>query len=65
MRLLDNQKLKVKQGWGDRGLTSNINSAMLARRKIGDGFCPRDGTELSNRLTTVEGFRAGLKRRAT
>ena len=37
---------------------------MLERRKIGDGFCPRNVAELSNRLATEEGFRAGLKRRA-
>ena len=32
---------------------------------MGDGFCPRDVAELSNRLATEEGFRAGLKRRAS
>jgi hypothetical protein len=37
---------------------------MLKQREIGDGFCPRDVSELSNRLATEEGFRAGLKRRA-
>ena len=63
-RLLDEQKLEVKQVWGDRGLTSKVNSAMLDRREIGDGFCPRDVTELSNRLANEEGFREGLKRRA-
>lgn len=63
-RLLDDQELAVKQVWGDRGLTSKVNSAMLERRKIGDGFCPRDVTELSDRLTHEEGFREGLKRRA-
>ena len=63
-RLLDDQKLEVKQVWGDRGLTSKVNSAMLERRKVGDGFCPRDVTELSHRLANEEGFRDGLKRRA-
>ena len=63
-RLLDEQKLQVKQVWGDRGLTSKINSAMLKRREISDGFCPRDVIELSNRLANEEGFREGLKRRA-
>ena len=63
-RLLDEQNLEVKQVWGDRGLASKVNSAMLERRKIGDGFCPRNVAELSNRLATEEGFRAGLKRRA-
>lgn len=63
-RLLDDQELIVRQVWGDRGLTSKVNSAMLERRKIGDGFCPRDVTGLSDRLTNEEGFRDGLKRRA-
>ncbi len=49
--------------WGDRGLTSKLNSAMLERREIGEGFCPRDVAELSNRLVNKEGFREGLKRR--
>ncbi len=63
-RLLDDQKLVVKQVWGDRGLTSKVNSAMLARREIGDGFCPRDVTVLADKITNEEGFRDGLKRRA-
>ena len=40
--LLDDQKMGVKQVWGDRGLASKVNSAMLKRREIGDGFCPRN-----------------------
>ena len=64
IRLLDDQKMGVKQVWGDRGLASKVNSAMLKRREIGDGFCPRDVAELSTRLASEEGFRAGLKRRA-
>jgi hypothetical protein len=64
MRLVDDRKLDVKQVWGDRGLTSKINSAMLQRREIGDGFCPRDVSELSDRLANEPGFRQGLKRRA-
>ncbi len=63
-RLVDDQRLDVKQVWGDRGLTSKVNSAMLERRKIGDGFCPRDVSELSDRLANEQGFRQGLKRRA-
>ena len=47
-RLLDEQKRNVKQAWGDRGLTSKVNSAMLDWREIGNGLCPRDVTELSN-----------------
>lgn len=49
---------------GTRGLASKVNSAMTELRKIGDGFCPRDVTESSDRLTNKEGFREGLKRRA-
>jgi hypothetical protein len=64
VRLLDDQKLVVKQVWGDRGLASKVNSAMLERREIGDGFCPRDVTVLADKLTNEEGFRDGLKRRA-
>jgi hypothetical protein len=65
VRLLDIQNLQVKQVWGDRGLTRKLNSALLERREIGDGFCPRDITELSHRITHEEGFREGLKRRAS
>ena len=61
---MDDQKLDVKQVWGDRGLTSKMNSTMLQRRNIGDGFCPRDVSELSDKLANEEGFREGLKRRA-
>jgi hypothetical protein len=63
-RLVDDQKLDVKHVWGDRGLTSKVNSAMLERRRIADGFCPRDVAELSDRLANEPGFRQGLKRRA-
>lgn len=63
-RLVDDQKLDVRQVWGDRGLTSKANSAMLDRRDIGDGFCPRDVAVLSARLAEEPGFRQGLKRRA-
>ncbi len=62
-RLLDKQKLKVKQVWGDRGLASKVNSTMLDRREIGNGMCPRDVTELFNRLANEEGYCEGLKRR--
>jgi hypothetical protein len=63
-RLLDDQNLVVKQVWGDRGLASKFNSAMLERREICDGFCPRDVTVLADKLANEEGFRDGLKRRA-
>lgn len=63
-RLVDEQKMEVKNAWGDRGLTSKANSVMLERRGIRDGFCPRDVSELSDKLANEAGFRQGLKRRA-
>ena len=63
-RLLDDQKMDIKNVWGDRGLTSKANSVMLASREIRDGFCPRNVSELSDKLTNEPGFRQGLKRRA-
>ena len=63
-RLVEGQGLAIAKVWGDRGLASQDNSAMLARRGIGDGLCPRDPAELARRLEREEGFRAGLKRRA-
>ncbi len=63
-RLADEQKLDVKQVWGDRGLSSKPNGAMLEKRGIGNGLCPRNVAELSERLAGEPGFREGLKRRA-
>ncbi len=63
-RLVDDQKIAVKNVWGDRGLASKLNSAMLERREIRNGLCPRDVSELSDKLATEPDFREGLKRRA-
>ncbi|MFU8894687.1 MAG: hypothetical protein ACNA8L_13785 [Luteolibacter sp.] len=63
-RLVEERKLEVKQVWGDRGLASKANTAMLNRRDIGDGMCPREVAVLADRLANEEGFREGLKRRA-
>jgi hypothetical protein len=63
-RLVDDQKMAVKNVWGDRGLASKLNSTMLDRREIRNGLCPRDVSELSDKLATEPGFREGLKRRA-
>jgi len=63
-RLVDDQKMDIKNVWGDRGLASKLNSAMLERRGVRNGLCPRDVSELSYKLTTEPGFREGLKRRA-
>ena len=64
MRLVDDQKMDVKNVWGDRGLASKTNSAMLEQREIRNGLCPRDVSELSEKLASEPGFREGLKRRA-
>lgn len=63
-RLAATSKLAIKRVWGDRGLTSKSNTAMLEKLEIGDGLCPRDVHILADRLTEKDGFRAGLKRRA-
>jgi hypothetical protein len=63
-RLVDDRKIEVKQVWCDRGLAGKLNTAMLERRGIGDGFCPRDVADLSDKLANEPGFREGLKRRA-
>jgi hypothetical protein len=37
---------------------------MLDKRGIGNGLCPRNVIELTDKLATREGFREGLERRA-
>lgn len=63
-RLLEEQKLEVKSMWGDRGLFSKANAKMLEEKGIRSGLCPRDVSELKERLDDEPGFREGLKRRA-
>lgn len=63
-RLVEVQHLGLKCSWGDRGLASKDNDRMLADRGIRSGLCPRDVTELAQRLDTEPSFREGLKRRA-
>lgn len=63
-RLVMDRKLTIKSVWGDRGLTSKPNTAMLEQLGVGDGLCPRDVHVLTERLATEDGFREGLKRRA-
>lgn len=63
-RLVDSQQLAIGNVWGDRGLTSKPNTAMLGNRGIGNGLCPRNVAELADKLGNQEGFREGLKRRA-
>ena len=63
-RLIDQQKHPITQVWGDRGLASKPNTAMLEERGIGNGLCPRSVGELAEKLNGEKGFREGLKRRA-
>jgi len=62
-RLVDRQQLAIANVWGDRGLASKPNTALLAERGIGNGLCPRNVSELADKLVNQEGFREGLKRR--
>jgi hypothetical protein len=63
-RLVDRQQLAIVNVWGDRGLASKANTALLGKRDIGNGLCPRSVSELADKLANQEGFREGLKRRA-
>lgn len=63
-RLVDRQQLAIGNIWGDRGLASKTNTDLLEKRSIGNGLCPRDVKELTDKLANQEGFREGLKRRA-
>ncbi|MGB6221741.1 hypothetical protein [Haloferula sp.] len=63
-RLMDHQQFAISKVWGDRGLASKPNTAMLDQRGIGNGLCPRDVGELAEKLANQDGFREGLKRRA-
>ncbi len=64
-RMVDEQKLPVAAVWGDRGLHSGKNEAMLEARGIKSGLCPRSPGELARRLADEPGFREGLKRRGS
>jgi hypothetical protein len=63
-RLVDAQQLAIGNVWGDRGLASKPNTALLEQRAIGNGLCPRNVSELADKLSNQQGFREGLKRRA-
>jgi hypothetical protein len=63
-RLIDTQQLAIGTVWGDRGLASKPNTALLEKRGIGNGLCPRKVGELADKLANQQGFREGLKRRA-
>jgi len=64
LRLAEAQGMSLKHAWGDRGLFSKANKAMLEERDIRSGLCPRDVAELADLLENETGFREGLKRRA-
>lgn len=63
-RLIEEQNLPLKNAWSDRGIHSKANEELLKGYGIRSGLCPRDVTELSNRLENEPGMREGLKRRA-
>ena len=63
-RLIDQQQITPGNVWGDRGVASKSNSKLLEKRGIGNGLCPRNVSDLADKLATREGFREGLKRRA-
>lgn len=62
-RMTGPMKLSLQRVWGDRGLFSQENELQLTACEIKSGLCPRNPTELQNRLAGEDGFRAGLRRR--
>jgi hypothetical protein len=63
-RLVEEQSLQIKSVCGDRGLHSAANEEMLKSHGIDSWLCPRDVTDLSERLKNEPEMREGLKRRA-
>lgn len=63
-RMIEEQSLPVTHVWGDRGLQSAKNEEALRDAKIYSGLCPRNVSELSERLEHEPQLRKGLKRRA-
>lgn len=63
-RLVDAQQLAIGNVWGDRGLASKPNTALLEKLGMGNSLCPRNVSELADKLANQQGFREGLKRRA-
>ncbi len=59
---LFSQQLAIGNVWGDRGLASKSNTALLEKRGIGNGLCPRNVSELAAKLANQQDFREGLKR---
>jgi len=48
--------LTIGNIWGDRGLTSKSNFIMLEKRSIGNGLCPRNVSELADKLSNNKTF---------
>jgi len=63
-RLKNQQNLPLKNAWGDRGIHSAANEKLLESHGLRSGLCPRNVSELSERLEHEPGMREGLKRRA-
>jgi hypothetical protein len=61
-RLLQEQKLPIKQLWSDRGMSSKANEKMLENYGVRSGLCPRNPIELKAKMTDPA-YRQGMKRR--
>ncbi len=61
-RLKEEQKLPIQCLWSDRGMSSKSNEAMLARYGVKSGLCPRNPSELKERMQDPD-YREGMKRR--
>ena len=63
-RLVEEQSLPIKSVCGERGVHSAANEKVLKSHGIDSWLCPRDVTDLSERLKKEPELREGLKRRA-
>lgn len=61
-RIKEAQKLPIKWMWSDRGMSSKANETMLGRYGVKSGLCPRNPSELKERMTDPA-YRQGMKRR--
>lgn len=61
-RMIQEQKLPIKRMWSDRGMSSKSNVKMLESYGIVSGLCPRNPSELKEKMEDPE-YRAGMKRR--
>ena len=56
-------KARIKAAYGDRGIHSAANEALLESAGIVSGLCPRQPQILAQRLQDEPALRSGLKRR--